>query len=62
MCRISCRMGCISDASPEEWRLNPSKKIYLPGPLVLNEHKHSTSTNGIHSPWLAKMPMFLALG
>ena len=41
---------------------NPSKKIYLPGPLVLNEHKHSTSTNGIHSLWLAKMPMFLALG
>ena len=55
-------MVCISDASPEEWRLNPSKKIYLPKPLVLNEHKHSTSTNGIHSPWLAKMPMFLALG
>ena len=50
------------NASPAEWRLNASKKIYLPGPLVLNEHKYSKSTYGKRSPWLAKVLMFLALG
>ena len=50
------------NASPAEWRLNPSKKTYLSRPLVLNEHKYSTSTKGTRSSWLAKMLMFLALG
>ena len=50
------------EVPPAEWRLKPSKKIYLPEPLVLNEHKYSTSTYGTRSLRLAKMLRFLALG